>query len=75
MKIGDRVWINDPKHPWVDHGATVTSEEETYGLGWKGYRVKVDETCGQECYVRQDQVLIPRVDKMVITYRRRCNSR
>ena len=71
MKIGDRVFITDQKHPWVAHAGTVVSDEEIYGLGWRGYRVKVDETCGQECYVRADQVMGPgRVDKMTVTCRR-----
>ncbi len=56
MEIGDRVFITDPKHPWVDHAGTVVSGEESYGLGWKGFRVKVDETCGQETYVVPIQV-------------------
>lgn len=56
MKPDDRVYITDPKHPWYEHAGEVVSGEETYGLGWKGYRVRIDGTCGQECYVRPDQV-------------------
>ena len=71
MKIGDRVFITDQSHPWNSHSGEVVSGEEAYGLGWKGYRVKVDGTCGQECYVRENQVLgLGRVDKMTLTVRR-----
>lgn len=72
MKIGDRVFITDQKHPWIGKAGEVVSGEETYGLGWKGYRVKIDDTCGQETYVRPDQVMGPgRVDKMTVKMKRR----
>ena len=71
MKIGDRVFITDQSHPWLGKAGEVISNEETYGLGWKGYRVRLDGTCGQECYVRPDQVMGPgRVDRMTVTMRR-----
>ncbi len=71
MKIGDRVFITDRKHPWHGKAGEVVSGEETYGLGWKGYRVKIDDTCGQESYVRPDQVMGPaRVDSIRYTMRR-----
>lgn len=74
MKIGERVHIIDPKHPWVDYGGVVVSGEETYGLGWKGYRVRLDETCGHETYVTPKQVMqLPtRGDAMRATPRPRC---
>ena len=72
MKIGDRVFITDQKHPWIGHAGEVVSGEEIYGLGWRGFRVKIDGTCGQECFVRQDQVMGPgRVDRMTFTSKRR----
>jgi hypothetical protein len=70
MKIGDRVFITDQKHPWIGRAGEVISGEETYGLGWKGFRVELDGNCG-ETYVRQDQVMGPgRVDKMTMTMKR-----
>jgi hypothetical protein len=72
VKIGDRVFITDKSHPWVSHAGEVVSGEEVYGLGWRGYRVKIDGTCGQECYVQDGQVMGPaRVDKITYTMRRK----
>lgn len=71
LKIGDRVFITDPKHPWHSKAGEVVSALETYGLGWKGHRVRIDETCGQEAYVNPEQVMGPgRVTKMTITMRK-----
>ena len=71
MKIGDPVFINDKSHPWHSHFGEVISDEETYGLGWKGYRVKLADNCG-ETYVTPDQVMGPgRVDSMTYTMRRK----
>lgn len=68
LSPGDRVFITDPSHPWVGRAAEIISGEVLYGLGWKGYRARVDETCGMETYVRPDQVMGPgRVDKMTMT--------
>jgi hypothetical protein len=72
LKIGDRVFVTDQTHPWLGKAGEVISGEETYGLGWKGYRVKIDGTCGQETYVQANQVMGPgRVDRVTITMRRR----
>jgi len=72
LKIGDRVFITDQSHPWIGKAGDVVSDEETYGLGWKGYRVKLDGTCGQECFVRADQVMVRgRVTRMTFTSKRR----
>jgi len=72
MKIGDRIFITDQKHPWIGHGGEVVSDEEIYGLGWRGFRVKIDDTCGHETYVRRDQIMeTGRVDRMTITTRTR----
>jgi hypothetical protein len=71
MKPGDPVFITDQSHPWCSHFGTVISGEETYGLGWKGYRVQLADNCG-ETYVRPDQTMGPgRVDSMTMTTRRR----
>ena len=68
MNIGDRVFITDQQHPWLGYSGAVVSGEETYGLGWKGYRVALDGTCGQETYVKPDQVMGPgRVDSITYT--------
>lgn len=76
LKIGDRVFITDQKHPWSGKAGEVVFGEETYGLGWKGYRVKIDDTCGHECFVRPDQVMGPgRVDSITYTMRRKKVSR
>lgn len=53
--MGDRIFIDDRKHPWVDHSGEVISGLETYGLGWHGYRVELDGNCG-ETYVMPEQV-------------------
>jgi len=72
LKIGDPVFIIDQSHPWLGKFGEVVSDEETYGLGWKGYRVKLDNTCCHECYVRADQVMGPgRIDSIRLTGKRR----
>jgi len=43
---GDRVKVVGA-HPWQGERGTLVSFEE-YGLGWKGWRVALDE--GVECY-------------------------
>lgn len=58
LAIGDRVFITDQKHPWVANSGRVISGIETYGLGWTGYRVKLDANCG-ETFVQPDQVMGP----------------
>jgi hypothetical protein len=61
-KVGDRVMIIGD-HPWVTHAGTLVAFEK-YGLGWYGWRVKLDENCG-ECYASDDEVSgPPRVDSM-----------
>lgn len=44
---GARVSITDPAHPWTGYSGEIVSEMETYGLGWKGQRVKLDGNCGE----------------------------
>jgi hypothetical protein len=56
-------------HPWAGHAGTLIAYEK-YGLGWYGWRVKLDENCG-ECYAREDELSVPRVDSIKITYRKR----
>ena len=71
LKIGDRVFITDQTHPWHGKAGEVVSALEAYGLGWKGYRVCIDGTCGQEAYVNPEQVMGPgRVTKMTLTMRK-----
>lgn len=68
LKIGDRVFITDNHHPWHGKAGTVVSDTETYGLGWTGQRVQLDDNCG-EAYIKPDQVMGPgRVTSMKITY-------
>lgn len=45
---GDRVKIA-AGHPWGGHSGQLIAYE-TYGLGWKGWRVRLDEPDGHECY-------------------------
>lgn len=55
LKAGDRVFITDKKHPWSGHaGETIVYER--YGLGWMGWRVKLDGNCG-ETYISESQVV------------------
>jgi hypothetical protein len=56
LKAGDRVFILPP-HPWATHAGELIVYE-TYGLGWQGWRVKLDGNCG-ECYVKADEVMGP----------------
>lgn len=55
MKPGDRVFIVGPKHPWLGRAGELIAFE-TYGLGWQGWRVKLDENCG-ECYARPEELV------------------
>jgi len=49
---GDEVKIVGP-HPWSgEHGTLVAFEE--YGLGWKGWRVALEN--GAECYASNLQI-------------------
>jgi hypothetical protein len=69
LKAGDRVFITDQSHPWLGH-AGITEVFETYGLGWTGWRTKLDN--GMSTYVTDGQVMGPgRVDSIRMTGRRR----
>jgi len=68
VKAGDRAMVIGG-HPWAGHAGTLIAYEK-YGLGWYGWRVKLDENCG-ECYAREDELSVPRVDSIKITYRKR----
>lgn len=71
LKAGDRVFITDQKHPWIGRAGELIAYEK-YGLGWMGWRMKLDEPYGQETYVNADQVMGPgRVDSIRITTRKR----
>lgn len=73
LKAGDRVFITDQKHPWVGRCGELLAYEK-YGLGWMGWRVKLDGNCG-EAYVNTDQVMGPRrVDSIRMTTKKRKRS-
>jgi hypothetical protein len=44
---GDTVKVTGGSHPWFGERGTLVAFEE-YGLGWKGWRVALDN--GAECY-------------------------
>jgi hypothetical protein len=68
LKAGDRVYVLPP-HPWGDHAGELIAYEK-YGLGWFGWRVKLDGNCG-ECYANTQDLMGPgRVDSIRITRRR-----
>lgn len=70
LKPGDRVFITNQKHPWIGHGGELVAYEK-YGLGWMGWRVRLDGNCG-ECYAKPDDFMGPgRVDSIRMTTRRR----
>lgn len=64
LKPGDRVFIVG-SHPWVTHAGVLIAWER-YGLGWFGWRVKLDGNCG-ECFAGPEHLLKP----VVATPRRR----
>lgn len=70
MKPGDRVFISNPKHPWHGQCGEVIAFE-TYGLGFTGWRIKLDGSRG-EAYVNPDEVMAgrARVDSIRIFTRR-----
>ena len=75
LSIGDRVFITDQKHPWIANFGSVVSGIETYGLGWTGYRVKLDGNCG-ETFVRPDQVMGPgKVTSISLSCKRKTRNR
>ena len=51
---GARVFIKDSNHPWGSHAGELVAFEK-YGLGWTGWRIKLDGNCG-ECYANSDQL-------------------
>lgn len=51
---GDRVTIAKG-HPWGGSAGKLIAYE-TYGLGWKGWRVQLDEPYGHECYANPAQL-------------------
>ena len=69
-KAGDRVFILPP-HPWNGHAGELIAYE-TYGLGWKGWRVKLDGNCG-ECYAKPEEMMMnqPRIEKITFMSRKR----
>lgn len=70
LKAGDRVFITDQKHPWVGCAGELIAYEK-YGLGWMGWRMRLDGNCG-ESYVNANQVMGPgRVDSIRITTKKR----
>ncbi len=55
MKPGTRVVITRKGHCWHGQAGELVAEE-TYGLGWKGWRTKLDN--GFETYVTEKEVRI-----------------
>lgn len=53
FKAGDRVTVIG-KHPWTSHAGTLVTHER-YGLGWMGWRVKLDGNCG-DCYAEPEEL-------------------
>jgi hypothetical protein len=73
LKPGDRVFITGPKHPYLSHAGELIAFEK-YGLGWTGWRVKLDGNHG-ETYADPDELMGPgRVDSIRMTGRRRAVS-
>ena len=72
MKSGDRVMVIGG-HPWSGRAGTIIAFEK-YGLGWTGWRIALDGNCG-ECYARENELSVPRVDSMRITYRKKRSTR
>lgn len=69
LKAGDRIWMLPP-HPWAGHAGEVVAYEK-YGLGWMGWRIKLDGNCG-ECYAKREEFMGPaRVDSIRITGKRK----
>lgn len=54
LEPGDRVLVLKG-HPWADHIGMLVAYE-TYGMGWKGWRVTLDEPYGHECYAAPSAV-------------------
>ena len=70
---GDRVFITNPEHPWVGRAGELIAHE-TYGLGWTGWRIKLDENCG-ECYAKAHEFMGPcRVDSIRMSGQRKRRS-
>ena len=70
LSPGDRVFITRQTHPWFQHAGELIVFEK-YGLGWTGWRMKLDGNCG-ETYVTPEEVMGPgRVDSMTMTMRRK----
>lgn len=53
LKSGDRVFILSG-HPWGGHAGNLIAYEN-YGLGWLGWRVKLDGWNG-ECYANPEEL-------------------
>ena len=70
LKAGDRVWITRQTHPWFQRAGTLIAWEP-YGLGWAGWRTKLDGNDG-ETYVTAEDVMGPgSVTSMTMTTRKR----
>ncbi|MCL5743768.1 MAG: hypothetical protein M1541_07550 [Acidobacteria bacterium] len=73
LKGGNRVFILPP-HPWAGHAGELIAYE-TYGMGWQGWRIKLDGNCG-ECYASESELMGPaRVDSIRMSGRRRGKGR
>lgn len=57
-QVGARVLLLSG-HPWADSQGVLVSYE-TYGMGWKGWRILLDEPYGHECFARPGQFVVLR---------------
>jgi hypothetical protein len=69
MSAAPDVW-HIGKTPWYSRAGELVAHEK-YGLGWMGWRIRLDEPFGQECYANQSQLTGPaRVDSIRIAVKR-----
>jgi hypothetical protein len=54
FRNGDSVFVVGD-HPWAPNVGTLIAYEK-YGLGWWGWRVRLENMAGQECYVNESNL-------------------
>ena len=73
LKPGDRVFIMGQNHPYLGHAGELIAFE-AYGLGWTGWRVKLDGNHG-ETYANPDELMGPgRVDSVRMNFRKQAKK-